>query len=57
MIQRNKARLKQSKLKGRHGYRRGDLFDKRRKLMEAWTGYCAAQKVDKVLQLHRAIAD
>jgi hypothetical protein len=23
-------------------YRRGDLFDKRRKLMEAWTIYCAA---------------
>jgi integrase len=22
-------------------YRRGDLFDKRRKLMEAWAGYCA----------------
>ncbi|MEH6790946.1 tyrosine-type recombinase/integrase [Parasphingorhabdus sp.] len=23
-------------------YRRGDLFDKRRKLMDAWAGYCAA---------------
>ena len=23
-------------------YRRGDLFDKRRKLMEAWAAYCAA---------------
>jgi integrase len=22
-------------------YRRGDLFDKRRKLMEAWAAYCA----------------
>ena len=22
-------------------YRRGDLFEKRRKLMEAWAGYCA----------------
>ena len=23
-------------------YRRGDLFEKRRKLMEAWSTYCAA---------------
>lgn len=23
-------------------YRRGDLFEKRRKLMEAWAGFCAA---------------
>jgi integrase len=22
-------------------YRRGDLFDKRRKLMEAWAGFCS----------------
>lgn len=22
-------------------YRRGDLFDKRRKLMDAWAGFCA----------------
>lgn len=22
-------------------YRRGDLFEKRRRLMEAWAGYCA----------------
>lgn len=25
-------------------YRRGDLFEKRRKLMEAWGGYCAGQR-------------
>lgn len=26
--------------KAEAAYRRGDLFDKRRKLMEAWTTYC-----------------
>jgi integrase len=26
-------------------YRRGDLFDKRRKLMDAWSGYCAEKPV------------
>ena len=26
-------------------YRRGDLFDKRRKLMEAWAGFCATPSV------------
>jgi integrase len=30
-------------------YRRGDLFNKRRKLMEAWAAYCAAPKAGKVL--------
>jgi integrase len=34
-------------------YRRGDLFDKRRKLMEAWAAYCAAPKVIKVLAFKR----
>jgi integrase len=27
-------------------YRRGDLFDKRRKLMEAWAKYCATKPAD-----------
>jgi len=27
-------------------YRRGDLFDKRRKLMDAWAGYCALESSD-----------
>jgi integrase len=27
-------------------YRRGDLFEKRRKLMDAWAGYCATQGHD-----------
>jgi integrase len=30
--------------KAEAAYRRGDLFDKRRKLMETWTKYCAAAK-------------
>jgi integrase len=34
-------------------YRRGDLFDKRRKLMEAWAVYCAAPRVGKVVALRR----
>jgi integrase len=32
-------------------YRRGDLFDKRRRLMEAWAVYCAAPKAGKVVAL------
>jgi integrase len=37
-------------------YRRGDLFDKRRKLMEAWAAYCAKVETDagKVVALARA---
>ena len=34
-------------------YRRGDLFDKRRKLMEAWATYCAAPKAGKVVAFRR----
>jgi integrase len=34
-------------------YRRGDLFDKRRKLMEAWATYCAAPKVGEVVAFKR----
>ena len=30
--------------KAEAAYRRGDLFDKRRKLMEAWGAYCAGAK-------------
>jgi integrase len=34
-------------------YRRGDLFDKRRKLMEAWEAYCTAPQLDaKVTPIH-----
>ncbi|MGO9048968.1 MAG: tyrosine-type recombinase/integrase [Xanthobacteraceae bacterium] len=35
-------------------YRRGDLFDKRRKLMEAWAAYCAAPKSGNVLAFGRS---
>jgi hypothetical protein len=34
-------------------YRRGDLFDKRRKLVEAWAVYCAAPKTGKIVSLTR----
>jgi integrase len=34
--------------KAEAAYRRGDLFDKRRKLMDAWAVYCAAPKAGKV---------
>ena len=35
--------------KAEAAYRRGDLFDKRRKLMDAWAVYCAAPKAGKVV--------
>jgi integrase len=34
-------------------YRRGDLFDKRRKLMEAWAAYCASRKGGTVVMFSR----
>jgi integrase len=38
-------------------YRRGDLFDKRRKLMEAWVGYCSRPAGEgEVVALRRADA-
>jgi integrase len=37
-------------------YRRGDLFEKRRKLMEAWAQFCAAPAADaKVVPMPRSI--
>src|SRR5262245_4548984 len=39
--------------KAEAAYRRGDLFDKRRKLMEAWATYCAAPKVGKIIVFKR----
>ena len=35
--------------KAEAAYRRGDLFDKRRKLMEAWAAYCATPKAGKIV--------
>jgi integrase len=37
------------KNKAEAAYRRGDLFDKRRKLMEAWAVYCATPKAVKIV--------
>jgi integrase len=39
--------------KAEAAYRRGDLFEKRRKLMEAWAVYCAAPKSGKVVAFGR----
>jgi integrase len=39
--------------KAEAAYRRGDLFEKRRKLMEDWASYCATPKVSKVLAFGR----
>jgi len=39
--------------KAEAAYRRGDLFDKRRKLMEAWAAYCASPKAGKVVAFRR----
>jgi integrase len=35
-------------------YRRGDLFEKRRKLIEAWAGYCAGQASGTVTPIRGA---
>ena len=39
--------------KAQAAYRRGDLFDKRRKLMEAWEALCDSKPMAKVLPLKR----
>jgi integrase len=39
--------------KAEAAYRRGDLFEKRRKLMDAWAAYCTAPKVGKVVAFTR----
>jgi integrase len=39
--------------KAEAAYRRGDLFDKRRKLMEAWAVHCATPKTGKVVAFLR----
>jgi integrase len=40
--------------KAEAAYRRGDLFDKRRKLMEAWADYCAKTASSKVVPLAKS---
>ena len=42
--------------KAEAAYRRGDLFDKRRKLMEAWAAYCASTKGEKIVPLRKGVA-
>jgi len=39
--------------KSEAAYRRGDLFEKRRKLMDAWAAYCTAPNVAKVVAFRR----
>lgn len=34
-------------------YRRGDLFEKRRKMMQAWATFCSTPKASKVVQFSR----
>jgi hypothetical protein len=42
--------------KAEAAYRRGDLFEKRRKLMEAWAIYCGTIKAGKVVAFRRNTA-
>jgi integrase len=39
--------------KAEAAYRRGDLFDKRRKLMDAWAAYCGTPKTAKIVAFKR----
>ena len=39
--------------KAEAAYRRGDLFDKRRKLMNSWAAYCGTPKGSKVVAFRR----
>lgn len=40
------------KSKTEAAYRRGDLLDKRRQLMNAWANYCAPEKSENVVRIH-----
>jgi integrase len=39
--------------KAEAAYRRGDLFDKRRKLMDAWAAYCATPQTGRIVAFRR----
>jgi hypothetical protein len=39
--------------KAEAAYRRGDLFEKRHNLVEAWAGYCATPKAENVVLLRK----
>lgn len=38
----------------RRAYRRGDALERRRKMMEAWAGYCARRPAGAVVEMRRA---
>jgi hypothetical protein len=40
--------------KAEASYRRGDQFEKRRKLMEGWSTWCEPRSQDKVVTLRKA---
>ena len=40
--------------KAEAAYRRGDQFDKRRKLMEAWAAFCEPKATGKIIPIKRA---
>lgn len=40
--------------KAEAAYRRGDLFEKRRRLMNAWAGFCGADKTAKVVPIRHS---
>ena len=39
--------------KAEAAYRRGDLFEKRNKIMAAWAGYCTTPKAEKIVPLRK----
>src|SRR5215831_10100451 len=39
--------------KAEAAYRRGDLFDKRRRLMQTWAAYCGSPKTGKLVTFRR----
>jgi hypothetical protein len=39
--------------KAEAAYRRGDLFEKRNKLMAVWAGYCSTSKAEKIVPLRK----
>jgi hypothetical protein len=37
-------------------YRRGDLLEKRRQLMDDWANYCSGNKSSKVINIHEKVS-
>ena len=42
--------------KAEAAYRRGDLFEKRRKLMDAWEAFCLPEVTSKIVPINRKTA-